>query len=69
MFVCCAGRQSALILERQLLDIHSEFVNETFTHCNILPKVGMIPVKFQKPVYGNSEGNFTQFMTPGVVTT
>lgn len=62
-------RQSALLLERQLLNLHQEFINETFSECQIQPKVGMLPIQFREPVHGNSDASFTQFMTPGVVTT
>lgn len=68
-FCVFSGRQSALLLERNLFNLHKTFLDEVFTECGIHPKTGAIPVFFEEPVFGDSEGSFTQFMTPGVVTT
>ncbi|KAK6632858.1 hypothetical protein RUM43_012597 [Polyplax serrata] len=62
-------RQSALLLERRLLKLQQDVVNEIFDECKIPEKIGKVPVHFYKPVYGSFHSTYNQYMTPGVVTT
>lgn len=37
--------------------------------CDINPTLGRIPVRFNDPIYGTKEPNFTDFAAPGVILT
>jgi len=56
-------------LKRDLYFSFMDFLQDYLETCNINRKIGTIPVRFEDPVYGYRNPNFTDFAAPGVILT
>ncbi|XP_073980034.1 ABC transporter G family member 20-like isoform X1 [Rhodnius prolixus] len=55
----------ANFLQKQLVDLYNEFKIELLKSCNILVRLGEIPLKFEEPVYGNNNPVYAHSGLPG----
>uniref|UniRef100_A0A224XQ54 Putative abc transporter g family member 23-like isoform 1 n=1 Tax=Panstrongylus lignarius TaxID=156445 RepID=A0A224XQ54_9HEMI len=55
----------ANFLQKQLVDLYNEFKTELLKSCNILVRLGEIPLKFEDPVYGNNNPVYAHSGLPG----
>lgn len=56
-------------LKRDMYFSFLDFFQDYLESCNISRKVGNIPIRFEDPVYGYRNPNFTDFAAPGVILT
>ncbi|KAF7271422.1 hypothetical protein GWI33_015708 [Rhynchophorus ferrugineus] len=59
----------ATYLTRDFLFGFENFTKNFLQSCDINPKVFGRPVRFENPIYGNEEPDFTDFASPGLVLT
>ncbi|XP_050310150.1 ABC transporter G family member 20 [Anthonomus grandis grandis] len=59
----------ATFLTRDLYYGIQDYAKSYLRECDINPKVFGIPVKFERPIYGYGEPDFTDFAAPGVILT
>ncbi|KAJ8918786.1 hypothetical protein NQ315_011070 [Exocentrus adspersus] len=59
----------ATFLTRDLLFGFIHFFSSFLTSCEIDPRIAGLPLRWEDPVYGYEEPNFTDFAAPGVVLT
>lgn len=57
------------LLKRDLVVSYIDFAQKYLGSCGVNPKVATIPVRFEKPVYGDQIPDFTNFAAPGVILT
>lgn len=68
-FVFVSDQQIGQLLYRDLQFGFFSFINQLLSDCDLNPRLGQIPVQFNKPVYGTQTPNFTDFAAPGVILT
>lgn len=64
-----SNRQIGTTIKYKLIDIIINFQKSVFKDCNLLAKLGNLPITFEESVYGHSSETFRVFMTPGVLLT
>ncbi|XP_031629128.1 ABC transporter G family member 23 isoform X2 [Contarinia nasturtii] len=64
-----SNQQIGQLLFRDIQLSFFSFINQVLTDCEVNPSVAKIPVRFNKPIYGNDTPNFTDFAAPGVILT
>ncbi|XP_018804572.1 PREDICTED: ABC transporter G family member 20 [Bactrocera latifrons] len=64
-----SNQQISTLLYRDLQYTFFDFVEDILRDCELNPKIGRIPVDWQKPIYGTRNPNFTDFAAPGVILT
>ncbi|XP_071250602.1 ABC transporter G family member 20-like isoform X2 [Salvelinus alpinus] len=58
------NQQIAMMLQKKLADAFEDFVQEKMGSMSYLVS---LPVKFEEPIYGSMNSDFTTFVTPGAV--
>jgi hypothetical protein len=66
---CFADQQIGTLLYRDIQYAFFDFLGDVMTSCNENPAVGRIPITWEKPIYGDTIPNFTDFAAPGVQLT
>ncbi|KAJ8034677.1 ABC transporter G family member 20 [Holothuria leucospilota] len=61
--------QIAVSLQQEMLNSYEDFLTDFFKELQLNPELGQIPVDFGKPIFGDQNDNFTDFMAPGVILT
>ncbi|EFA10297.1 ABC transporter G family member 20 [Tribolium castaneum] len=56
-------------IQRDLYFAFEDFFKDYLSSCNIDTKVGTIPIRWETPVYGYGNPDFTDFAAPGVILT
>jgi hypothetical protein len=56
-------------IQRDLYFAFEDFFKEYLVSCNIDSKIGSIPIKWERPIYGYDSTDFTDFAAPGVMLT
>lgn len=56
-------------VQRDLYAAFLAFFQDFLKSCNIDPKIGTLPIRFEKPVYGYGSPDFTDFAAPGIIIT
>ncbi|CAG9761014.1 unnamed protein product [Ceutorhynchus assimilis] len=69
VFADKSNENIATFLTRDLLFGIENFAKSFLTQCGIDPKVFGRPVRFETPIYGYGEPDFTDFAAPGVILT
>lgn len=64
-----SDQQISQLLTRSLLLSFEEFVADLSRACDYPEQVAKLPVKFEEPVYGDQNPDFTNFAAPGVILT
>lgn len=64
-----SDQQVTFFLEKKLIDTYKEFAEGVMTDCHLPKQLANIPIKFEDPLYGTFNDQFTDFMAPGVVMT
>lgn len=64
-----SNQQVSYFVERKLREIYGDFSKELMTDCQRPEKLGTLPVRFEKPIYGSFDAEFKQYAAPGVVMT
>lgn len=64
-----SNQQISYFLERRLREIYGDFAQNLMSDCDLPKKLSSIPVRFEKPVYGDFNVEFKQYAAPGVVMT
>ncbi|XP_075229368.1 ABC transporter G family member 23-like [Lycorma delicatula] len=58
----------SVTLKRDLIYDMLKLFQELFINCHSSPKLASIPVRFEKPVFGNNQPSFLHFSVPGLMT-
>ncbi|XP_060578520.1 ABC transporter G family member 20-like isoform X2 [Ruditapes philippinarum] len=61
------NEQVAIVLMKKITDAFELFAKEMLTKMKINPKLASLPIEMLKPVYGDLDATFTEFMAPGVI--
>lgn len=69
MFSFILDQQIGIILNRDLQLSYKDFAQDFLQSCNENPKLADVPIQFKKPIYGETEPSFTDFVAPGVILT
>lgn len=56
-------------LKRDMYNAFEHFFQDYVESCDIDRKIATIPIRFNEPVYGYRNPNFTDFAAPGVILT
>lgn len=64
-----SNQQISTLIYRDLQYAFFSFVEEVLKDCDINPRLGRVPVDWNKPIYGFENPNFTDFAAPGVILT
>lgn len=57
------------MLFRDFQFAYVKFISEILKDCDHNEKVGLVPIQFHDPIYGENEPRFTDFAAPGVILT
>lgn len=60
-------QQIGTLLYRDIQYAFFDFLDKILRDCELNPAVGRIPLKWENPVYGDQQPNFTDFAAPGVI--
>ncbi|XP_053409038.1 ABC transporter G family member 20-like [Mercenaria mercenaria] len=61
------NEQVAVVLMKKITDAFELFASDMLKTMKINPKLASLPIEMMKPVYGNLDATFTEFMAPGVI--
>ncbi|KAL4229119.1 hypothetical protein ACF0H5_012158 [Mactra antiquata] len=61
------NEQIAVVLLKKITDAFEDFAAEMLKSFSLNPKLASLPIDVLKPIYGNSNATFTEFMAPGVI--
>lgn len=64
-----SDQQIGTLLYRDIQYSFFDFIDEILTACDLNPSLGHIPIRYEKPIYGDEIPNFTDFAAPGVILT
>lgn len=64
-----SNQQIGQLLQRSFYNSYKDFARDVAGVCNYSQKVASIPLRFETPIYGPQEPNFTDFAAPGVMLT
>lgn len=64
-----SDQQLTFFLEKKLRQTYLEFAESMMSDCGLPVKLGNIPIDFATPIYGSFDGEYTDYMAPGVVMT
>ncbi|KAG5869875.1 hypothetical protein JTB14_003960 [Gonioctena quinquepunctata] len=59
----------ATYLQRDLLFGYEAFLSSYLSSCGIDPKIAGLPLRWEQPIYGFEEPDFTNFAAPGITLT
>lgn len=62
-------RQTGYLIQQQMYEAYFNFSNQILEDCGENPKVAMIPISFNEPVFGRLDSNYGTFIAPGVIVT
>lgn len=69
IFMDKSDQQLTFFLEKKLRETYLEFSEGMMIDCKFPVKLGNIPIDFEQPIYGSFDGEYTDYMAPGVVMT
>lgn len=69
IFMDKSDQQLTFFLEKKLRETYLEFTQGMMADCKFPIKLGNIPIDFETPIYGSFDGEYTDYMAPGVVMT
>jgi hypothetical protein len=61
------NQQVAFTVQRHISDSFTNFISGLLTDCSLPSDVADAPFKFNDPIYGVKNPNFTEFMAPGII--
>lgn len=64
-----SDQQLTFFLEKKLRQTYLEFAEQMMADCKLPIKLGNVPIDFATPIYGSFDGEYTDYMAPGVVMT
>lgn len=64
-----SDQQVTFFLEKKLIETYKDFAEGVMSDCHLPKQLANIPIKFEDPLYGTFNDQFTDFMAPGVVMT
>lgn len=64
-----SDQQVTFFLEKKLIETYKDFAEGVMSDCHLPRQLANIPIKFEDPLYGTFNDQFTDFMAPGVVMT
>lgn len=64
-----SDQQLTFFLEKKLRQTYLEFAEQMMGDCGFPIKLGNVPIDFETPIYGSFDGEYTDYMAPGVVMT
>ena len=67
IYLDMTNQQVAFAMHKRILDGFNNFMTDLLTDCNMPVALADIPLKFNDPVYGTRDPNFTEFMAPGII--
>ncbi|XP_073971612.1 ABC transporter G family member 23-like isoform X2 [Rhodnius prolixus] len=56
------------IIERKLRDSYLEMATDIYQACGYPTKFTDLPIKFEEPIYGNTNPNVKEFLAPGLIS-
>ncbi|XP_071626504.1 ABC transporter G family member 20 isoform X1 [Temnothorax longispinosus] len=69
VFLDMGDRQIGLITQKKLFDHFLEVFEDIMRDCKYSPKLGTPPIRFEDPIYGTTDLNYADFMTPPYILT
>ncbi|XP_071568012.1 ABC transporter G family member 20 isoform X1 [Temnothorax nylanderi] len=69
VFLDMGDRQIGLITQKKLFDHFLEVYEDIMRDCKYSPKLGTPPIRFEDPIYGTTDLNYADFMTPPYILT
>ncbi|XP_024879604.1 ABC transporter G family member 20-like isoform X2 [Temnothorax curvispinosus] len=64
VFLDMGDRQIGLITQKKLFDHFLEVYEDIMRDCKYSPKLGTPPIRFEDPIYGTTDLNYADYMTP-----
>lgn len=64
-----SDQQLTYFLEKKLRETYREFAENMMTDCEMPRRLGNVPIRFEKPIFGTFDDEFTTYIAPGVVMT
>ncbi|XP_052133158.1 ABC transporter G family member 20-like, partial [Frankliniella occidentalis] len=55
------------LLKKKLQDLMQVFIKDMFSDCGYPRMAGALPVEFEEPIYGESDPEFINFASPGMI--
>merc|ERR1712198_784538 len=62
-----SNQQVAITLQKWILESVSNFTTNILEDCGHSSGVSVEPVEFEKPLFGERDPSFTEFMAPGII--
>lgn len=62
-------QQIAFYLEKKFRQAYKTFAENLMEDCNFPKQLGNIPMRFETPVYGKEDEEYTTFVAPGIIMT
>lgn len=56
-------------MERRLLETYLNFAKSLMSDCHYPENLAQIPIKFEEPIFGHKDEEYTTFVAPGVIMT
>ncbi|XP_012281429.1 ABC transporter G family member 20 isoform X2 [Orussus abietinus] len=63
------NRQIGLHVQKKLYERFFEIYEEIIVQCNIAVKFADLPIRFEEPIFGDSDQKYSTFMAPGFLLT
>ncbi|XP_055688091.1 ABC transporter G family member 23 [Lutzomyia longipalpis] len=69
IYMDMTDQQISYFLERKLRSTYQKFSESLMTDCELPVALGNIPIHFYEPIFGYAEGEFKEFIAPGIIMT
>ncbi|TGZ56618.1 ABC transporter G family member 23, partial [Temnothorax longispinosus] len=69
VFLDMGDRQVGLITQKKLFDRFLEVYEDIMRDCKYSPKLATPPIRFEDPIYGTTDLNYTDYVTPSFMLT
>ncbi|XP_032678963.1 ABC transporter G family member 23-like isoform X2 [Odontomachus brunneus] len=69
VFLDMGDREIGLFLQKKLFDYFFEVYEDVAKDCGISPKFANLPIRFEKPLYGELDIDYRRYMAPGYIIT
>ncbi|GAB0099833.1 ABC transporter G family member 20 [Sergentomyia squamirostris] len=69
IFMDMTDQQISFFLERKLRSTYIRFSENLMADCDFPLALGNIPIHFYEPIFGKAEGEFKEFIAPGIIMT
>ncbi|XP_064650720.1 ABC transporter G family member 20-like isoform X2 [Lineus longissimus] len=67
LYLDMTNQEILMAIQQKLMDAFQAFADEVLVDEGMNPNLANLPIKIEKPVYGDLNPSFTNFMAPGVI--